>query len=99
MKTDFFQGLIDPGDNTAKDPWGSLASSVCTKAIADWRMYGTLTETPKNASYRKCLEILEFDSPREELLEFFRSDWFEFLTGVAPNLDVDLILKTIGVTK
>ena len=61
-----------------------IASAILVRAIKDWRKYGHVTDKPGYDDWQAYLQWLKardmgFDSPREELLAFFASDWFELL--------------------
>ena len=75
------KSLLAPTD--IDHPWLDMASSVVIRAFMDWDTYGKAMDCAIGDKRYACLLRLEFGfgSPREELIAFFASDWFQFLLG------------------
>lgn len=84
-----------------------LACAILFAAIDDWDKYGTINKKRAgailgrwryNAAQRRCVlaDELGFDSPRAEMLDFFRSDWFQTLCDVAEK-PAGAVLKRVGL--
>lgn len=73
------KSLLAPCD--VGHPWLDMAASVLIKAVMDWETYGQCTDCNVSDRAYSCdlRWRLGFDSPREELIAFFSSDWFRFL--------------------
>ncbi len=74
------RSLIAPCDSD--HPYLDLAASIIVMAVQDWRTYSeTLIHDIVNTEYRRVITMAGFDSPREELVSFFYSEWCLFLLG------------------
>lgn len=67
-------------------------------ALGDWREYAETTDDHiRDGEYRYLLKAFKFDSPRQELLKFLRSDWCCFLVEGLSSVSHDVFLRELGL--
>ena len=75
-----------------------LACAVLLGAVQDWKGYGMCTETQNNHRIPifNVVNFYGFESPREELLEFFNSAWCAELCACV-DLSYSEVLRKLEV--
>ena len=81
----------------------ALAAAIIIRAIGDWRRYSNETEPENNgggtrATVFALARACGHDTPRGELLEFFESEWFDFLWEYVGTGEKEKAMEAIGVT-
>ena len=81
----------------------ALSSAILLRATRAWRAYGHITKPQRchggiKASEFALARACGHQTPREELLEFFGSEWFDFLWSYSGGgTDKEKALEAIGV--
>jgi len=77
-----------------------IASSIVVHALGDWRAYAeTVDNDIRDEEYHYLLKAFEFDSPRQELLEFLCGDWCCFLVEGISSMSHDVFLQELGLNR
>lgn len=78
-----------------------LASAVVTRAVEDWKKHKWLfhisQQTERNREIWATARRNGFQCPRDELLAFFRSAWFEVLLSGVTELEPKRARKELGI--
>ena len=91
---------IKEKDAISRNPHGFLAADIIEKAIRDWRKHRD-GNNEDVADYSETMAMVRqkgYATIREELLDFFSSDWFEELAGFA-GCDPEYLRKHISNLK
>ena len=90
------ESLLAPCD--VGHPWLDIAASVLVRAFMDWDTYGQAMDCAIGDKRYACLlrHAFGFGSPREELIAFFTSDWFQFLLSGFPLVDDEATMEELA---